>query len=284
MSHYETLGVAETATPDEIKSAFRRMAKQHHPDLGGDAEKFQSINEAYETLSNADKRAHYDYTQKNPQPQFRQSPGFEFNFGGGNPDIFNDINSHFSEMFGFQFRHAQTPRNRNIRVQIDLNFLETLEPIQKTINYNISHGDETITLELPPGVQDNTILQISGRGDNSNQAVPRGNLEVVVKIKPHPKFTRVDDHVLTEVTVNCFEAILGLELDLETPRGKHIKLNIPPGTQSGTQFGITDEGFTRSNRTIGKFIVRVNVKVPTALTKEQLNLVQQIQQLRPVNT
>lgn len=289
MSHYETLGVAQNATPEEIKQAFRRMAKQHHPDLGGNAEKFQAINEAYETLSDADKRAHYDHVLRNPQPHFRQHPGFEFNFNfgnSGNPhDIFNDINDQFSQMFGFNFRNAQqVPRNRNIRIQVELNFIDTLDPIQKTINYNVTHGDETITLDLPPGIADNTVLQISGRGDNANQAVPRGHLEVVVRVKPHPKFVRIEDHVLTEITISCFDAILGTELDIDTPRGKHIKLTVPPGTQSGTQFGVTDEGFTRQNRTRGKLIVRVNVKIPTALTKDQINLVQQIQSLRPVNT
>lgn len=284
MTHYATLGVADAATPEEIKSAYRRLAKQHHPDLGGDVTKFQQISEAYEVLSDADKRAHYDHTLRNPpQPEFHGFPGgFSFNFGNNQDEVFRNINEEFSRAFGFQFR--QVPRNRNIRIQLDLNFLETLDPIQKTIEYNLTHGNETITLDLPAGIADQTILQIAGRGDNANNAVPRGNLEVLVRVKPHFKFTKVDDHVLTEVTIDCFQAVLGQELDLETPRGKNIRLNIPAGTQSGTQLGITDEGFVRSNRTTGKFIVRVNVKVPTALTKEQLDLVKQITQLKPINT
>jgi len=276
MTHYATLGVADTATPDEVKSAYRKLAKQHHPDLGGDVTKFQQISEAYETLADADKRAHYDHTLRNPQPQFHQ----------GFPDhMFNDINDHFSQMFGFNFRHGQqVARNRNIRVQLDLNLLDTLDVCQKTIEFNLSNGNERITLDLPAGIADQTVLQMAGRGDNAIPNVPRGTLEVVIRVLPHPRFTRVDDHILSEVTIDCFQAILGTEIELETPRGKKISLKIPTGTQNGTQLGVTDEGFVRANRTFGKFIIKINVMIPTALTLDQLNLVSQIQAIKPINT
>jgi curved DNA-binding protein len=276
MTHYSTLGVADTATPEEVKLAYRKLAKQHHPDLGGDVTKFQQVSEAYETLADADKRAHYDHQLRNPQPQFHH------NF---NDHIFNDINDQFSQMFGFNFRHAQqAPRNRNIRIQLELDFLETLDICQKTIEFNLSNGSERITLDLPVGITDQTVLQMAGRGDNAIISVPRGMLEVVIRVRPHPKFNKLDDHVITDVTIDCFQAITGHEIEMPTPRGKTIRLAIPAGTQSGTQFGITDEGFMRVNRTIGKLIVKVNVMVPTALTKEQINLVQQIQAIKPVNT
>ena len=276
MTHYSTLGVADTATPEEVKLAYRKLAKQHHPDLGGDVTKFQQVSEAYETLADANKRAHYDHQLRNPQPQFHH------NF---NDHIFNDINDHFSQMFGFNFRHAQqAPRNRNIRIQLELDFLETLDICQKTIEFNLSNGSERITLDLPVGITDQTVLQMAGRGDNAIISVPRGMLEVVIRVRPHPKFNKLDDHVITDVTIDCFQAITGHEIEMATPRGKTIRLAIPAGTQSGTQFGITDEGFMRVNRTIGKLIVKVNVMIPTALTKEQINLVQQIQSIKPVNT
>jgi DnaJ-class molecular chaperone len=282
MSHYETLGVANSATPEEIKSAYRKLAKQHHPDLGGDVTRFQQISEAYETLADADKRAHYDHQLRNPQPQ---SHGFQFHHNfDGNPDAFNHINEQFSQMFGFQFRHPQTPKNRNIRIQLELEFLETLDTFQKTIEYNLTNGKETITLDLPAGINDNTVLQVAGRGDNANTAVPRGTLDIVVRVKPHAKFNKVDDHILSEITIDCFQAILGHSVDLDTPRGKKINLKIPAGTQSGTQFGITDEGFSRANRSMGKFIIKVNVMIPSALTKEQIELIEKVQNIKPINT
>ena len=268
------------ATPDDIKAAYRKLAKQHHPDSGGDVEKFQEVSNAYETLSDPNKKAQYDFQINQPQGQH----GFTFNFGHG-ADPFNDIHNQFSQMFGFNFAHAQqVPRNRNIRVQLDLEFLETLNPCQKTIDYNISNGRETITLDIPAGVQDQTVFQVSGRGDNANQQVPRGHLEVIIRVKAHPRFTRSDDHVITEITIDCFQAILGYEMDMITPRGKNVRLHVPPGTQHGTQLGITDEGFMRANRTMGKLIVKINVLIPTALTSSQMSLVQQIKDIRPVNT
>jgi len=286
MTHYTTLGVADAATPEEVKSAYRKLAKQHHPDLGGDVAKFQQISEAYETLADADKRAHYDHTLRNPQTQFHGHPGgfhFTHNFDG-NPEAFNHINEQFSQMFGFNFRHAQTPKNRNIRVQLEVDFLETLDNFQKTIEYNLTNGKETITLDLPSGINDGTLLQVAGRGDNGNSAVPRGALEILVKVNPHIKFAKADDHILSDITIDCFQSILGHNIDIDTPRGRRINLKIPAGTQSGTQFGITDEGFARTNRSIGKFIIKINVMIPTVLTKEQLELVQQIQNIKPINT
>jgi curved DNA-binding protein len=285
MTHYSTLGVADAATPEEIKSAYRKLAKQHHPDLGGDVAKFQQISEAYETLADVDKRAHYDHQLRNPQPQFNQGFPGGFHHGNFNDHVFNDINDQFSQMFGFNFRAAQqVPRNRNVRIQLELDFLETLDNFDKTIEYRVTNSVETVTLTLPAGIQDQTLLQMSGRGDNANSAVPRGNLEIVVRVRPHTKFTKLDEHIISDVTIDCFQAIMGYELEMDTPRGRTIRLSIPAGTQSGTQFGITDEGFMRNNRTIGKLIVKINVMIPTVLTKEQLNLVQQIQAIKPVNT
>jgi curved DNA-binding protein len=277
MTHYATLGVAELATPEEIKSAYRKLAKQHHPDLGGDVTKFQQISEAYETLADTDKRAHYNHQLRNPQPQFHQ------NFHGDNA-VFNHINEQFSQMFGFNFMHPQTPRNRNIRIQLNVDFLETLEPFQKTVEYGLSNGNERLTLDIPAGISDNTVLQMAGRGDNAIVSVPRGTLEILIKINSNSKYTRIDEHILTEFTIDCFQAILGYDLEVEKPRGGKIILRIPPGTQSGTQLGVTDEGFRRNNGTLGKFIIRINVKIPSALTIDQINLVKQIQSLRPINT
>jgi len=279
MNYYDTLGLQMGAAPEEIKAAYRKLAKQHHPDSGGDVSKFQEVSNAYETLSDPNKRAQYDFQVNQPQGQ----PGFTFNFSHGDP--MQDIHNHFSQMFGFNFTNAQqVPRNRNIRVQLDLDFIETLNPCQKTIDYNLSNGRETITLDIPAGIQDQSVFNVTGRGDNGNQQVPRGNLEVIIRVKPHPKFTRLDDHVFTEITIDCFQAILGHEMDIMTPRGRSIRLYIPAGTQHGAQMGITDEGFTRPNRTVGKLIVKINILIPTALTSSQMNLVQQINSTRPVNT
>jgi curved DNA-binding protein len=290
MSHYETLGVAQSATPEEIKSAFRKLAKQHHPDLGGSKDKFQQINDAYNTLSNPQERAAYDYSLKNPQPQFRnfhqQAGGgnpfeFHFNFGGG-PDPFANFHDQFFNQFGFQTR--QQPRNRNLRVVLDLNFLDTLNPQVKIIEFNTTNNKDKIQIEIPAGVEDGYVFQVVGRGDDANPSVPRGNLDVQIRVKRHERFIRNAENVMEDITIDAFQAILGCNLSIGLPSGKIIELHIPRGTQNGSQFGITDEGFPRQNGTRGKYIARINIKIPTVLTNEQLNLVKEIQKIRPLNT
>jgi curved DNA-binding protein len=290
MSHYETLGVAQSATPEEIKSAFRKLAKQHHPDLGGSKDKFQQINDAYNTLSNPQERAAYDYSLKNPQPQFRnfhqhQGGGnpfeFHFNFGGGS-DPFANFHDQFFNQFGFQTR--QQPRNRNLRVVLDLNFLDTLNPQVKIIEFNTTNNKDKIQIEIPAGVEDGYVFQVVGRGDDANPGVPRGNLDVQIRVQRHERFTRNAENVMEDITIDAFQAILGCNLPISLPSGKIIELHIPRGTQNNSQFGITDEGFPRQNGTRGKYIAKINIKIPTILTNEQLNLVKEIQKIRPLNT
>jgi len=292
MNHYETLGVAETASPEELKSAFRSLAKKHHPDMGGDQAKFQQINEAYSTLSDPNARAHYDHTRRNPQPQYNpygqaQHRGggnpfeFHFNFGGG-PDPFGAFHEQFAQQFGFATR--QQPRNRNIRVTIEMDFLETFERQVKVIEFRTTNQTDTLQLEIPPGIENGNVFTISGRGDDANPAVPRGNLEVQIIVRSHPRFLRNGENIIEEITIDCFQAIMGCNIPIMLPSGKTIEINIPAGTQHQSQFGITDEGFPRQNGTRGKYIAKINILIPSALTAQQLDLIAQIQKIKPINT
>jgi len=290
MNHYETLGVSENVSADELKSAFRKLAKQHHPDMGGDQAKFQQINEAYTTLSDPNSRAHYDHTLRNPQPQFQGNPfgqragnpfEFHFNFGGG-PDPMSAFHDQFFNQFGFQARQQQ--RNRNLRVAIDLDFAETISGVKKVINYRTTNTNETLEIEIPAGIENGNIFTIQGRGDDANISIPRGNLEIVINVKPHPRFIRSNENIIEDLTVDCFQAMTGTVIPLILPSGKFIELNIPAGTQNNSQFGITDEGFPRGNGTRGKYIAKINILIPTALTLDQLNLIREIQNIKPVNT
>lgn len=288
-THYETLGVAENATPEELKSAFRRLAKQHHPDMGGDVVKFQQINEAYNTLSDANSRAHYDHTLRNPQPQFHQQAyrqagnpfEFHFNFNGG-PDPMAAFHDQFFSQFGFQTR--QQPRNRNLRVVLDLNFLETLNPQVKIIEFNTSNNKDKIQIEIPVGVEDGYVFQVVGRGDDANLGIPRGNLEVQIRVHRHERFIKNNENIMEDITIDAFQAMTGCNVPVLLPSGKTIELHIPAGTQHQSQFGITDEGFPRQNGARGKYIARINIKIPTILTTDQINLIRKIQELRPINT
>jgi len=291
MSHYETLGVAESASPEELKAAFRKLAKQHHPDVGGDQTKFQQINEAYSTLSEPNSRAHYDHTLRNPQPHFHQHHQahrqagnpfeFHFNFGGG-PDPMSAFHDQFFNQFGFHVRQPQI--NRNIRLTIELDLIETLTNQVKVLEYRTSTKTETIQFEIPAGIENGMTFTISGRGDDLNPQLPRGNLEVNVKIKPNSRYFRNNENIIEDITIDCFKAITGTTLPITLPSGKNIDLNIPPGIQNASQFGITDEGFPRGNNCRGKYIARINILIPTALTSDQINLVKEIQKIKPINT
>jgi len=288
MNHYQTLGVVETASPEELKAAFRSLAKQHHPDMGGDQAKFQQINEAYSTLSDPNARAHYDHTLRNPQPQFNHNPyaqaqhrEFHFNFGGG-PDPMAAFHDQFFSQFGFQTR--QQPKNRNLRVQLDLQFLDTLHNQNKIIEFKTSNNTERLNVELPAGIEDGYVFTIPGRGDDANPGIPRGNLEIQIRIHRHERFVKNNENIMEDITIDAFQAMLGCNIPVLLPSGKTIELHIPAGTQHQSQFGITDEGFPRQNGVRGKYIARINIKIPTVLTAEQLNLIKEIQKIKPINT
>jgi curved DNA-binding protein len=285
-NYYETLGVAKTATPEELKAAFRKLAKSHHPDLGGDVTKFQQINEAYETLGDPDKRALYDHQQKNPFSN-AQNANFDpdpFGFGFSHP--INDVfNQHFSFVFNQQGVNRGIQKNRNVRINLEMDLLETLEEQIKVFEIRLTNGKESIEIKIPAGIADGQVISLRHKGDNEFPNQPRGNLEIVIQVRPHERFIRQDQNILTDVTVDCFEAVVGTDVELETPSGKHISLRIPAGTQNGTIFGISDEGFPTSPRfTRGKLLVRINILIPRSLTPEQIILVREIQKKYPVNS
>ena len=283
-NYYETLGVAQTATPEELKAAFRKLAKTHHPDVGGDSEKFKEINEAYNCLSDPQSRAGYDRGshRTTDHQNFHHDPD-PFGFGFRHP--INDVfNQHFSFHFGPDGVRQQN-RNKNLRINLEMPLLDTLEEQSKIFDIRLSSGKETIELKIPAGIQDGSVITLRGKGDNEFKEIPRGNLEIAIKVLLDSKFSRQDSNLLMDTTIDCFDAVLGTEIEFETPSGKQLNMRIPAGTQNGTVFGISDEGFPTSPRfNRGKLLVRVNVLIPKNLTPEQIVLVKEIQKKYPVNT
>jgi curved DNA-binding protein len=269
---YNTLGVEKTATQDEIKSAYRKLASKHHPDRGGDTAKFQEIQAAYATLSDEQKRAEYD----NPQPQMRGfnfngggfPPGFEEMFGGGNP---------FGDVFG---RRTQQPaRNRTLNLQTQITLEEAFRGKELIATVQLPSGrNQVLEVKIPPGVNDGTTLRLSSMGDDSIKNVPRGDIHLTVHVLPHPIYQRQGDDLIKTLTVGCLDAMVGKTLQFDTIDNKTLEITVAPGTQHGQVLAVQGYGMPNiSNPSMkGRLLLTINITIPTELTEDQKDLVKQI--------
>jgi len=247
---YRVLGVSQTASDDEIKQAYRKLAKQHHPDRGGDEEKFKAVNEAYDNI-------------KNPQPNQPEYPqGFGangFQGMGGFQDIFND-------MFGAQFR---TPRNQDISIVYHITLEELLSNDTKDIEIKHQHGSRKVSIQIPRGVSDGVEVKYTGYGSNHFPGPP-GNLIVQYKIKRHADFIVEDFNLIKRLNITVGEAMLGTERIINTIDGRNIKLSIKPGTQSKSRLRIPEGGLPQRNKPNGNLYVELIVDIP-ALKPSDVN-------------
>jgi DnaJ-class molecular chaperone len=280
MDHYSTLGVAKTATPDEIKKAFRKLASQHHPDKGGDTKKFQEIQAAYDTLGDPVKKEQYD----NPRPQFGQNPGGFY--GQGVPPGFEDA---FNQMFGgggpfgdiFGRRQQQPQRNRNLSLQTQITLEDAHAGKNLTVSVTLPSGREQICeIKIPRGIQDGTTLRLAGMGDDSMPNMPRGDIHLTVHVQPHPGFQRQGDDLVCKLQVGAIDAIVGKTYNIDTIDKRTLEITIKPGTQPGTVMAAHGYGMPsiNDNRFIGRMLIQIEVIIPTNLTEDQLS------KLREINT
>lgn len=281
MTHYATLGVSETATPDEIKRAFRKLASQHHPDKGGDTARFQEIQAAYDVLSDANKRSQYDNERRNPG-------GFRFTVNGqdfdGMPTDMQDILRNFGfpgGVFGHgsPFGHRHPRKNKDLRVEVTVPLAEVLQEQKKTLSVQTTTGHrETIEVTVPRGIHNGAQIKYTGLGDNMFNTLPRGDLYVVFTVPVDPKF-RIDGiDLISKVSINCFDAITGGVTEIIGLDGRVFELQIPPGTQPGTVMRVRDQGlYQLGQETRGHLLIEITVTVPQNLNSRQLELLRQIQ-------
>lgn len=273
MTHYETLGVSETATPEEIKKAYRKLASQHHPDKGGDVAKFQSIEQAYRILSDTQARQQYDLE--------RQGGGRQFHFHSGDFGVdIGDIFKHFGFGAGDPFGHfkQQQRRNKDLRIQIDIPLVSTLQEQKKTISVQTTNGHrETVEVNIPRGISNGTTIKYSGLGDNLFNTIARGDLYVQINVHASENFIAQGVDLYTGINVNCFVAAIGGTITVQGLDGKLFEINLPAGTQPGTKFRIPEQGLYQMNTTHrGSLYVEVGVSIPNNLTLEQKELIKSL--------
>ena len=252
--YYATLGVPRTATADEIKQAFRRLASQTLPDKGGDTQKFQAIQEAYATLGDEQKRAEYN----NPRPQFG---GFQGHPGGVN------INDIFGQMFGHGF--AQQPRQRShVRMSLTITLHDVATGGKRTVSLGTAQGISAVEIEIPRGINDGDNVHYEGIGPGGSDLV------VQYRVQPDRTWQRQDLNLITDTRVSIWDIILGTELHITTITGDILSANIPPRSQPGVTLRLRGRGLTNRNGTVGDIMVRVQAFVPDSISPELLTAIQ----------
>ena len=299
--YYKTLGVPRNADADTIKKAFRKLARTHHPDAGGDEAKFKEINEAYEVLSDEKKRKLYDQYGTANENQIPHGWGgaqgnpFAGGAAGGNPfagggfggagfggswaDILESLRNGegaFGSDWNFGGHNAapapQAGADKTVTMKVT--FEEAFDGCEKRVKVRTpgQAEKETLTIKIPAGAVDGGRVRLKGKGAPGVNGGPAGDLLVTVKIADHPLYAREKANVLMDLPVTFAEAALGASIVLPTPDGTKVRMKVPAGTQDGTVLTVKGKGAPLLGKNAsgnGDLRVTVKVQVPTTLNEEQ---------------
>jgi len=295
---YEVLGIKKEASADEIKKAFRKKAMQYHPDKNpGDKaaeEKFKEINEAYEILSDTDKRDKYDrfgFAGIDPNAAFGgaqgQGQGFgtsyqtHGNFNGSGYEFYDFSGRGFEDIFGDLFggsgfgsaQKKTVPRKgANLQASITITFEEAAFGAKKRVRVN----DKTIDISIPEGIDNGAKISLKGQGQSGFNGGPNGDLIVLVSVQPHNRFSRKGLDLYIDMPIAVTQAALGAEIIVPTLTDR-VSYKVPAGTQPNTVFRLRGKGLkdSKKNKT-GDLYVKIQVKIPKSLTKEQKDLLEKL--------
>jgi DnaJ-class molecular chaperone len=269
-NYYQILGLEKTASEQEIKQAYRKLAKTHHPDLGGDKEKFQELQEAFEILGDSVKRAQYD----NPAPQFNRNThqyhDFESNIDldaifASNPDA----REAFRQFFG-QERYQRKRVNRSIQLQVSITLEDAFFGKQLTAKLEMPSGNEqTVEFKIPAGISSGMTLNLPGIGDDTFAEVPRGDIHLAIHVQRHPIFERQGIDLIQKIEISSIDAMLGCTKVVTSIDNKELKTTIPAGIQNNAILSLPGYGMQdlhSQNR--GRLMLEVRVMVE-ALTDKQ---------------
>jgi len=320
--YYNILGVNREANEREIKQAYRKLARKHHPDVNpGDKSaeaRFKQINEAYEVLSDKEKRQKYNqfgdqwqYADQFAQAGYRQTPSWNFSQTGDSQRFHfeeADLGSLFGDLFrsGTRSQRVRPRRGQDVDHPVEVTLEEAYHGTKRTIalqsekpcsgcqgtgriqnmSCSVCRGSGVISavkrleVKIPPGVKEGSRVRIPGKGKQSYAAGASGDLYLVVSVKPHRRFERRGDDLYEELTIPLTVAVLGGEVQVPTLKGK-LALKIPPETQNGRAFRLAGQGMPHlRDSSHGDLVAKVSVILPTKLSEEEEKLFERLSQLR----
>jgi DnaJ-class molecular chaperone len=303
--YYSTLGVQKSATAKDIKAAYRKLARKHHPDVNpGDKSaeaKIKELNEAYEVLSDSDKRKKYDELGANwrqyeqaaqqgqgfdPRGQDAQGSGFRTMTEDEMRDIFGEAHpfSDFFETF-FGGARAEEPRGRgrggrssraarpgrDVEHELELGLEDAYHGAMRRLSMTHDGEARTVDVRIPAGVGDGSRVRVAGEGEHGTGGAKSGDLYLRIHLTPHPKFERKGRDLYAHVPIPLTTAVLGGEVDVATLGGKSLRLKIPPTTQNGQVFRLKGHGMPVAGKPaeLGDLYATADVQLPKQLTPEQ---------------
>lgn len=302
--YYKTLGIAKTATPKEIQTAYRKLARKLHPDVNKDPDaesRFKAINEAYEVLKDPEKRKKYDQLGANWREgeAYSPPPGWEnvvfhygdeggFDFTGGNPGQFSEF---FESLFGGRSRrnsrrggtHAYRDGGFAMRGADQEGVLElALEEVYHGGKHTLHLNGRDISVNIQPGTLEGTRLRLAGQGSPGIGGGPAGDLFLKVKLLPHSRY-QVDGADLTfDLLLTPWEAALGTKVELDTLGGS-VTLTVPPGVQSGQKLRLKGKGLPQRGGSNGNLFAMMRIMVPRQLSDRELELMEELARVSTFN-
>lgn len=305
--YYKSLGVSRDATADEIKKAYRKLAKKYHPDAKPDdkeaAARFKEIQEAFEVLGDDEKRKNFDrFGSAFPQgaaggPRGAQAWSNAGGPGGGPVDMSDlfggqvDLGDLFGGAFGRGGPGAGGRRGgsrqqagQDVQAEVDVPFQVAAEGGSHDIHLDRSGKAEHLTVKIPAGVDSGSVIRLAGLGEPGHAGGPPGDLLITVRVAPHPWFRRDGANLLLDLPLTITEAAMGAKVEVPTLSEGKVTLTIPPGTSSGAKLRLRGKGILdRATKQPGDQFVVVKIVVPGNLSDRAKELLQELQTAAPLN-